>query len=80
MYLEDAVLKVVRYEPSPVDACICIDEKGNSHRIDLVVCGNLPGMVNSELVGKTVRIQYAHPFVSCAEGTEIIGENANNAA
>jgi len=52
---------------------LCVDENGNSHRIDLFVNGDLPkGLDNLDLVGKTVEVDYTSPYIEIGYGVTIV--------
>lgn len=74
--LEDAELLVERVCPISVDCVICKDKDGRMHRIDLLVCGDLKGITHAELVGKRVRISYAHAHELIADSVEILEDTA----
>lgn len=70
-------LKVIDYKPHPMDWHVCIDERGNQMKLDLLVSGDLDeGTRPESLVGKTVEIEGAHAYVSIAHGVRIAGEQA----
>lgn len=50
----------------------CIDEKGQTRRVDFFVSGCLPeNMEPKDLIGKTVKCGWTHPFIELAEEVEI---------
>lgn len=65
-------VKVIYYDDF-FNCHVCQDENGNKRRIDLFVSGCLPSNVDHEsIIGRTVRYDYDHPFISLAEGVEIL--------
>jgi hypothetical protein len=52
------------------DYHICIDEKGERHRVDIFVDGGLTNKDREDLVGKTIACEYLHPFIEIACGVE----------
>lgn len=65
--------KVLRYEAHE-GCCMCEMEDGSKHRIDLEVNGDLGGLTQSALVGKTVEFERIWPYVSIASGVRVLDE------
>ncbi len=64
-------LKVIKWNED-IGAHLCIDEKGNEHRVDLRV-GSVKGLpTNEELIGKTVECDYIYPYISIAMNTVVV--------
>ena len=71
------ILKIVGYEEM-YDWYECIDEKGNKRRMDLLVNGDIDVLEDrNELVGKTVKIGYAYPYIEIGMDVEIIVDDSN---
>ena len=65
-------LKVMSYNEREVYH-LCVDENGDSHRIDLFVNGDLPkGLDSLYLVGKTVEVDYTSPSIEIGYGVTIV--------
>lgn len=70
--------KVLSYEPSPFDYCMCEMEDGSRKRIDLVSDGSFGEMSPTELVGKTVEFERTHAYLSIAHGVRIVDEGGQS--
>ena len=68
------ILKVVRWEPSPLNFHICRDENGEQYRLDLFVNADFHNqdITPEDLVGKTISIERKHPYIEIACGVKII--------
>lgn len=63
------VLAVSKHE----NCHVCLDERGQHQRVDLMVNGDFPlGMDPNELVGKEVECEYTYPCISIAMHVRII--------
>lgn len=65
-------LKVVNYDPFPLDWHTCIDERGNILRIDLLTSGYLQDTEPTSLVGKEVDVEWTSPYVSFGFGVKVV--------
>ena len=71
------ILKIVGYEKIE-DWYLCIDEKGDKRRMDLLVNGDIDVLEDrNSMIGKKVKIGYAYPYIEIAMDVEIIVDDSN---
>lgn len=60
-------VKVMRYNPAPLDYHDVIDTLGNKRRVDMMVDGAFPpGIKAEDIVGKTYEVGFLSPYIEIA--------------
>lgn len=65
------ILKVISYHQGE-NYHKCIDESGNEHRLDIFTDGKLPRELNESICGKSISVEYLHPYIQLAMNAKII--------